>query len=141
VLIWPPELPQRFNTDGYRETPANLDRETGVELGIAMAGRRNTAGARLFVGNMDMRDWQCDRLDRFYQYEAKGRANVWTFPRPRVHGSLWLDTQGNPVTTADGSTIEISAHVVCRFVKPVEYPGWRNGVWWIVPLSLEAIPS
>jgi len=141
MLIWPPELPQRFLVDGYAERPPNLDRETGVELGVALAGRRATRGVRPVSGNMAMLSWQMERLDRFYTDEAKGRANIFRFPRPRLHDDYWFDKQGNIVTDARGEPILISSHLYVRFTKEPNYPGRANGVWWTVGLTLEALPS
>lgn len=140
MLEWPAELPQRFLVEGYRETPPNRDRETAVELGPALAGSRASAAVRPIEGRMALRDWQVERLDRFYAAEARGRARVWRFPRPRLHGSPWLDGRGETVGTADGRPILISAHLMVRFTAPPDYPGSRNGVWWTVALSLEALP-
>lgn len=84
-IDWPAGLPQRFERQGYKDSPADNRVVTETDIGPPKKRRRSTIGIKTMSGTMKMTAAQLEDLEEFY-YETVQETLPFNFPHPRLDG-------------------------------------------------------
>lgn len=116
MTTWPASLPQKPQSQGFRETVPEVIVRTDMDAGPAKVRRRFTAAVRNLQMTMEMSNAQIATFDTFFNDTIKGGALNFDFPDPRT-----------------GTTVD---------VRIVNTPQYRNigGEYWGVELEIEVLP-
>ena len=87
AIIWPSELPQKPEKQGYSEEFSNTVIRTSMEAGVDKLRRRYTAGTKNYTFTYYLTDSQVTVLDDFYTNSCAGGALRFTMNHPRTNVS------------------------------------------------------
>ncbi len=118
MATWPPELPQSFDAEGFRETPPSLAVRSPMDIGPAKVRRRQTVGPTTFDGQLPPLSYdQANILVWFWQAVCEGGVLSFTWKHPRTQ-----------------------ATAKCRFVEPPAMTHFAGAALWRASLKVEVLP-
>lgn len=122
IPIWPYDLPQRMNVEGYQNAFADNRMASQPEIGPPKLRRRTSATPRPVAGQIIVSANGLARLRRFWEEEIDQGIQPFWFPDQEADGHK-LTTEGLlPLQTQEAQNLLISA-------------------WWLVQFEAGAPPT
>ncbi len=141
MMVWPAELPQRMNVQGYSGTWADGMSWADTETGPGKSRLETWAAVEPVTAAMDCTLQQLARFDRFYRVDLALGSAFFLLPRQEWDGVPIASDEGAVMLTPAGAPLLISAWSVVRFGKdqrPARQP--LGGPWWRVTMALDVMP-
>lgn len=140
IAIWPSDLPQRFQREGYSRGFADGRLSTPMEAGPPKTRRRFSSAVKPLTVTMDEREDAFARLERFYEEELRGGVLPFLLPDQARDGLPLMADVGVPLLDDAGRPLLVSAWWLVMFGGNLPTPQDRGGGWYRSTFSLSILP-
>lgn len=140
VPAWPPDLPQRFQRDGYSEAAADGRIRQKMEAGPPKVRRRTSAAVRPVSASVVVDDDGLARFNRFWEEEvAQGSLPFW-LPAQSLDGFELGTADGDTLLADDGTPIVIVAWWLAIFGEGAPKTVQADPCSWRISFDIEVLP-
>lgn len=141
VPVWPVELPQKVQQQGYTRVYANGVQATDMEAGPPKTRLKSSSMPENVEGTIVVDRSGLARFRRFFQEETSFGAKPFWIADQVLDGAPLSTEDGDPLLTPDGEPLIISARWLVMF-KPGSPPreGENRGAYFNIAFSLLVLP-
>ncbi len=138
--VWPSELPQRANRQGFDYSFGDGRKFTRPDAGPLRVRRRFSSAARPVSAGFTLTWAQLQRLETFWDNDTGGGSLPFWFP-DQVKGGVAITTaDGRPLRTASGIALVTAAWWLVLFGETPPKPAPVGGENWVVSMQLWVMP-
>lgn len=140
TAVWPSELPQRANRQGFDYSFGDGRKFTRPEAGPLRVRRRFSSAAKPISAAFSLTWQQLRRLEVFWEADTGGGSLPFWFP-DQIKGGVPIATaDGRPLCTASGAPLVTAAWCLVLFGETPPKPSPLGGENWMVALQLWVMP-
>lgn len=140
LLVWPDDLPQRFQRDGFSQGFGDGRLRTSMETGPQKTRRRFSSVTRPLQVTMDERADAFARLHRFYDDDTKGGSLPFLI-RDQMQDGLPLGTEDGAILQDEtGADLLFESWLLVMFGDAPPTPQDRGGGWYRSTFPLVIMP-
>jgi hypothetical protein len=113
-IIWPVDLPQTVDQDGYKEARLPNAVRSQVDQGRPKARRRYTASIKSFTVSLLLDEDQTEILDEFYDDTTAAGSLEFDWVDPRTNEAAVVQFWGDPpaIATAGGTLYKATFQMI-----------------------------